>query len=132
VCWGVLLQSGLNLQYLNLNVFGSAPNQSCYQPSAGGLLELVLRPNLSILAPGYLGTPPKARDELAENILGCYVAAQVARNAGAPRKRKLLSRRGDDQGGRSSAKNAVRGRTEVELAHLGGACTGAGSSHPSD
>jgi hypothetical protein len=49
------------------NVFGSAPNQSCYQPSAGGLLELVLRPNLSILAPGYLGTPPKARDDLAEN-----------------------------------------------------------------
>ena len=31
------------------------------------MLELVLRPNLSILAPGYLGTPPKARDELAEN-----------------------------------------------------------------
>ena len=57
----------LNLQYLNLNVFGSAPNQSCYQPSAGGLLELVLRPNLSIFAPGYFGTPPKARDELAEN-----------------------------------------------------------------
>jgi hypothetical protein len=26
-----------------------------------------LRPNLSILAPGYLCTPPKARDELAEN-----------------------------------------------------------------
>jgi hypothetical protein len=48
---------GLNLQYLNLNVFGSAPNQSCYQPSAGGLLDLVLRPNLSILAPGNLGTP---------------------------------------------------------------------------
>jgi hypothetical protein len=55
------------LLYLNLNVFGSAPNQSCYQPSAGGLLELVLRHNLSILAPGNLGTPPKARDELAEN-----------------------------------------------------------------
>jgi hypothetical protein len=33
----------------------------------GGLLELVLRPNLSILAPGNLGTPPKARDKLAEN-----------------------------------------------------------------
>jgi hypothetical protein len=48
-------------------VFGSAPNQSCYQPSASGLLELVLRPNLSILAPGDIGTPPKARDELAEN-----------------------------------------------------------------
>ena len=37
----------------------SAPHQSCYPPSACGLLELVLRPNLSILAPGYLGTPPK-------------------------------------------------------------------------
>ena len=59
--------NGLNLQDLNLNVFGSAPNQSCYLPSASGLLELVLRPNLSILAPGYFGTPPKARDELAEN-----------------------------------------------------------------
>ena len=35
--------------------------------SAGGLLELVLRPNLSILAPGNLGTPPKARHDLAEN-----------------------------------------------------------------
>ena len=55
----------LNLQYLNLNVSGSAPNQSCYQPSAGGLLALVLRPNLSILAPGNRGTLPKARDELA-------------------------------------------------------------------
>jgi hypothetical protein len=33
----------------------------------GGLLELVLTPNLSILAPGNLGTPPKARDDLAEN-----------------------------------------------------------------
>ena len=40
---------------------------NCYQPSAGGLLELVLRPNLLILTPGNLGTPPKARDELAEN-----------------------------------------------------------------
>jgi hypothetical protein len=59
--------AGQNLQNLNLNVFGSAPNQSCYQPSAGGLLEVVLRPNLSILAPGYLGIPPEARDELAEN-----------------------------------------------------------------
>jgi hypothetical protein len=59
--------TGLNLQYLNLNVSGSAPNQSCYQLSAGGLLELVLRPNLLILTPGNLGTPPKARDELAEN-----------------------------------------------------------------
>jgi hypothetical protein len=39
----------------------------CYQPSARGLLELVLRPNLSILAPDNLGTPSKARDELAEN-----------------------------------------------------------------
>jgi hypothetical protein len=58
---------GRVIRSLNLNVFGSPPNQSCYQPSAGGLLGLVLRPNLSILAPGYLGTPPKARDELAEN-----------------------------------------------------------------
>jgi hypothetical protein len=33
----------------------------------GGLLELVLRPNLSILAPGNLGPPPKARDDLAAN-----------------------------------------------------------------
>jgi hypothetical protein len=60
-------RTGQNLQYLNLNVFASAPNQSCYEPSAGGLLELVLRPNLSILASGNLGTPLKARDELAEN-----------------------------------------------------------------
>ena len=29
--------------------------------------RIVLRPNFSILAPGYLGTPPKARDKLAEN-----------------------------------------------------------------
>ena len=73
----LLTDPGLNLQYLNLNVFGSAPNQSCYQPSAGGLHELVLRPNLSILAPGNLGTPPKARDELAENsrIFAFYESA---------------------------------------------------------
>ena len=29
--------------------------------------KLVLEPNLSVLAPGYFGTPPKACDELAEN-----------------------------------------------------------------
>ena len=40
-------------------MFGSAPNQSCYQPSAGGLLEFV--------NPRAFGTPPKARDELVEN-----------------------------------------------------------------
>jgi hypothetical protein len=37
------------------------------------LLELVPRPNLSILAPGYLGTPPKARDELAENSMNVAI-----------------------------------------------------------
>jgi hypothetical protein len=31
------------------------------------LLEFVLRPDLSILVPRNLGTPPKDRDNLAEN-----------------------------------------------------------------
>jgi hypothetical protein len=63
----VLTDPGLNLQYLNLNVFGSAPNQSCYQPSAGGLLELVLRPNLSIFVFGNCGIFLEVCGELAEN-----------------------------------------------------------------
>ena len=55
---------------LNLNLLQStAQMQELLQTEVpGGLLGLVLRPNLSILAPdGNLGTPPKARDDLAEN-----------------------------------------------------------------
>jgi hypothetical protein len=48
-------------------VCGSTPNQNRHQPSAGGLLEISSKPNSSVLAPGYFGTPPKARDELGEN-----------------------------------------------------------------